>query len=58
LKIYLAEITEGIDITYKGKDTIKLSISDSPKILITTNYTIERKRRNHTMQGRFEVRIK
>lgn len=34
-------ITEGIDITYKGKDTIKLPIEDSPKILITTNYVLK-----------------
>jgi len=34
-------ITEGIELTYKGKDTIKLPIEDSPKIVITTNYTIK-----------------
>jgi SOS response regulatory protein OraA/RecX len=33
-------ITEGITIEYKGQDAIKIPISKSPKILITTNYTI------------------
>lgn len=34
-------ITEGITIEYKGKDAIKLSVEDSPKVLISTNYTIQ-----------------
>ena len=34
-------ITEGITIEYKGKDAVKLPIKDSPKVLITTNYTIK-----------------
>jgi hypothetical protein len=33
-------ITEGITLEYKGKDAIKLPVERSPKILITTNYTI------------------
>ena len=33
-------ITEGITLEYKGKDAIKLPVEKSPKILITTNYTI------------------
>lgn len=33
-------ITEGITIEYKGKDSIKLDVTESPKIIITTNYTI------------------
>ena len=33
-------ITEGITLEYKGKDAIKLSIEESPKIVISTNYTI------------------
>lgn len=49
-------ITEGIEITYKGKDTIKLSIEDSPKILITTNYTIKGKGGSHEAR-RFEVEL-
>jgi hypothetical protein len=34
-------ITEGLTIEYKGKDAIKLPVKDSPKILISTNYTIK-----------------
>lgn len=34
-------ITEGITIEYKGKDSIKLDVTESPKIVITTNYTIQ-----------------
>jgi hypothetical protein len=34
-------ITEGISIEYKGKDSIKLDVTESPKIVITTNYTIQ-----------------
>jgi len=34
-------ITEGITIEYKGKDAVKLPVSDSPKVLISTNYTIK-----------------
>ena len=33
-------ITEGITIEYKGKDSIKLDVTESPKVIITTNYTI------------------
>jgi hypothetical protein len=33
-------ITEGLTLEYKGQDAVKLPISKSPKILITTNYTI------------------
>jgi hypothetical protein len=33
-------ITEGITLEYKGQDAIKLPIQKSPKILITTNYTV------------------
>ena len=49
-------ITEGIEITYKGKDTIKLPIEDSPKILITTNYTIRGKGGSHDAR-RFELEL-
>ena len=34
-------ITEGITIEKKGKDAIKIPFADSPKISITTNYTIK-----------------
>jgi len=33
-------ITEGLTIEYKGQDAIKLPVKDSPKVMITTNYTI------------------
>ena len=33
-------ITEGITLEYKGQDAIKLPVEKSPKILITTNYTL------------------
>jgi len=33
-------ITEGITLEYKGQDAIKLPIQKSPKIIITTNYTV------------------
>jgi len=33
-------ITEGITLEYKGQDAIKLPVTKSPKIVITTNYTI------------------
>jgi hypothetical protein len=49
-------ITEGIDITYKGKDTIKLPIEESPKILITTNYTIKGSGGSHEAR-KFEVEL-
>jgi hypothetical protein len=34
-------ITEGLTIEYKGKDAIKIPVKDSPKIVISTNYTIK-----------------
>jgi hypothetical protein len=34
-------ITEGITIEYKGKDAVKLPVSESPKVLISTNYTLK-----------------
>jgi hypothetical protein len=33
-------ITEGITLEYKGRDAIKLPPDKSPKVVITTNYTI------------------
>lgn len=33
-------ITEGITLEYKGQDAIKIPVNKSPKIIITTNYTI------------------
>lgn len=34
-------ITEGITLEYKGQDAIKLPVQQSPKLVITTNYTIK-----------------
>jgi len=33
-------ITEGITLEYKGQDAITIPVEKSPKILITTNYTV------------------
>jgi hypothetical protein len=33
-------ITEGITLEYKGQDAVKLPVQKSPKIIITTNYTL------------------
>lgn len=33
-------ITEGITIEYKGQDAVTIPVEQSPKLLITTNYTI------------------
>jgi hypothetical protein len=49
-------ITEGIDITYKGENTIKLAISESPKILITTNYTLKGSGGSHDAR-KFELEL-
>jgi hypothetical protein len=49
-------ITEGIEITYKGKDTIKLPVEDSPKILITTNYVLKGNGGSHDAR-KFEVEL-
>jgi hypothetical protein len=49
-------ITEGIEITYKGKDTIKLPLKDSPKVVITTNYIMKGKGGSHDAR-RFEVEL-
>ncbi len=34
-------ITEGITIEYKGQDAVKIPVEDSPKVIISTNYTIK-----------------
>lgn len=40
-------ITEGIVLEKKNKDAIKIGVQQSPKIVITTNYTIEGKGGSH-----------
>lgn len=49
-------ITEGINIEYKGKDAIRLSVEESPKIIITTNYTIKGDGGSHEAR-KFEVEM-
>ena len=49
-------ITEGIEITYKGQNTIKLPVEDSPKILITTNYVLKGTGGSHDAR-KFEVEL-
>jgi hypothetical protein len=49
-------ITEGINIEYKGKDAIRLSVEESPKIIITTNYTIKGDGGSHDAR-KFEVEM-
>jgi hypothetical protein len=46
-----SQITEGLTIEYKNQGAIKLPVEDSPKILITTNYTIK------TTGGSFKRRV-
>ena len=49
-------ITEGLTIEYKGMPAIKLPVEESPKILISTNYTI--KAEGGSFRGRmFEVEL-
>lgn len=49
-------ITEGITLEYKGQDAIKLPVSESPKIIITTNYTIKGEGGSHEAR-KFEVEM-
>jgi len=56
LEDLFSPITEGIEITYKGQDTIKIPIEDSPKILITTNYALKGRGGSHEAR-RFEVEL-
>ena len=50
-------ITEGITIEKKNKDAIRVPFKFSPKIVITTNYTI-RGRGNSFMRRKFELELK
>lgn len=49
-------ITEGVEIEYKNKDLIKLPVEESPKIIITTNYTITGDGGSHEAR-KFEVEL-
>lgn len=50
-------ITEGINIEKKGKTAYQIPFKDSPKIVITTNYTIRGKGNSHERR-RWEVELK
>lgn len=49
-------ITEGLVLEKKNKDAIKLPVSKSPKVVITTNYTIEGKGGSHERR-KWEVEL-
>lgn len=49
-------ITEGIVLEKKNKDAVKIPVEDSPKIVITTNYTIQGKGGSHDRR-RHEVEM-
>jgi len=49
-------ITEGITLEKKGKDAIKVPFEDSPKVSITTNYTIKGSGDSHDRRV-FEVEV-
>lgn len=49
-------ITEGITLEYKGQNPITLPVSDSPKILITTNYTLKGSGGSHEAR-KFEIEM-
>jgi hypothetical protein len=46
-----SQITEGFTIEYKNQGAVKLPVKDSPKLVISTNYTIK------TNGGSFERRV-
>ncbi len=49
-------VTEGLIIEKKGKDAIKIPFSESPKISITTNYTVQGEGSSHNRRV-FEVEM-
>lgn len=49
-------VTEGITLERKNKDAIKLSVEESPKMLISTNYAIKGEGNSHNRR-RFELEI-
>ena len=49
-------VTEGLTIERKNKDAIKLSVEDSPKIVISTNYVIKGDGNSHDRR-RHEIEI-
>lgn len=49
-------VTEGMTLERKNKDAIKLSVEDSPKMVISTNYAIKGEGNSHDRR-RWEVEI-
>lgn len=49
-------VTEGLTLERKNKDAIKLSVHDSPKLVISTNYAIRGEGNSHDRR-RFELEI-
>ncbi len=49
-------VTEGMTLERKNKDAIKLSVNDSPKIIISTNYAIKGEGNSHDRR-RYELEI-
>ena len=49
-------VTEGITIERKNKDAIKLSVEESPKMLVSTNYAIKGEGNSHDRR-RHEIEI-
>ena len=49
-------VTEGMTLERKNKDAIKLSVQDSPKIVISTNYAIKGEGNSHDRR-RYELEI-
>lgn len=49
-------VTEGITLERKGKDAIKLSVEESPKMVISTNYAIKGTGNSHDRR-RHEIEI-
>jgi len=55
-ELLFSAITEGLTIEYKGMPAVKIPVEDSPKIIISTNYTI--KAEGGSFEGRmFEVEL-
>lgn len=49
-------VTEGMTLERKNKDAIKLSVEDSPKLLVSTNYAIKGEGNSHDRR-RFELEM-
>ena len=49
-------VTEGITLERKNKDAIKLSVEDSPKMVVSTNYAIKGSGNSHDRR-RHEIEI-